>query len=101
MTVQQTQITVVHHSQTGALIVGNPDVGHVIYKGRLKLISRLPDAEEEAKMVGRKLGVEPLLGQQATKQAVLEAMGSVALIHLDEDELHWHLRLANLTVDLE
>ena len=33
-------------------------------------------------MVGRKLGVEPLLGQQATKQAVLEAMESVALIHL-------------------
>ena len=71
-----------YHSQTGALIVGNPDVGEVIFKGRLTSISRLPCAEEEAKMVGRKLGVEPLLGQQATKQAVLEAMGSVALIHL-------------------
>ena len=71
-----------YHSQTGALIVGNPDVGDVIFKGRLTSISRLPCAEEEAKMVGRKLGVEPLLGQQATKQAVLEAMGSVALIHL-------------------
>ena len=71
-----------YHSQTGALIVGNPDVGEVIFKGRLTLISRLPCAEEEAKMVGRKLGVEPLLGQQATKRAVLEAMESVALIHL-------------------
>ena len=71
-----------YHSQTGALIVGNPDVGEVIFKGRLTPISRLPCAEEEAKMVGRKLGVEPLLGQQATKQAVLEAMESVALIHL-------------------
>ena len=71
-----------YHSQTGALIVGNPDVGEVIYKGCLTLISRLPYAEEEAKMVGRKLGVEPLLGQQATKQAVLQAMESVALIHL-------------------
>ena len=71
-----------YHSQTGALIVGNPDVGEVIFKGRLTSISRLPCAEEEAKMVGRKLGVEPLLGQQATKQAVLEAMDSVALIHL-------------------
>ena len=65
-----------YHSQTGALIVGNPDVGEVIFK------ERLPCAEEEAKMVGRKLSVEPLLGQQATKQAVLEAMESVALIHL-------------------
>ena len=71
-----------YHSQTGALIVGNPDVGEVIFKGRLTPISRLPCAEEEAEMVGRKLGVEPLLGQQATKQAVLEAMESVALIHL-------------------
>ncbi len=71
-----------YHSQTGALIVGNPDVGEVIFKGRLTPISRLPCAEEEAKMVGKKLGVEPLLGQQATKQAVLEAMESVALIHL-------------------
>ena len=71
-----------YHSQTGALIVGNPDVGEVIFKGRLTPISRLPCAEEEAKMVGRKLGVEPLLGQQATKQAVLQAMDSVALIHL-------------------
>ena len=71
-----------YHSQTGALIVGNPDVGEVIFKGRLTPVSRLPSAEEEAKMVGRKLGVEPLLGQQATKQAVLQAMESVALIHL-------------------
>ena len=71
-----------YHSQTGALIVGNPDVGEVIFKGCLRSISRLPFAEEEAKMVGRKLGVEPLLGERATKQAVLQAMESVALIHL-------------------
>ena len=71
-----------YHRQTGALIVGNPDVGEVHFKERLTFIGRLPDAEEEAKMVARKLGVEPLLGQQATKQAVLQAMNSVALIHL-------------------
>ena len=71
-----------YHSQTGALIVGNPDVGEAIFKGCLKSISRLPSAEEEANMVGRKLGVEPILGERATKQAVLQAMESVALIHL-------------------
>jgi len=32
-------------------------------------------------MVGTKLGVEPLLGKQATKQAVLQAIDSVGLIH--------------------
>ena len=71
-----------YHSQTGAMIVGNPDVGEVHFKGRLTNISRLPFAENEARMVGQKLGVEPLLGQQASKQAVLQAMDSVALIHI-------------------
>ena len=70
-----------YHSQTGALIVGNPEVGRVLFKGCLTVIPRLPYAEKEAKMVGKKLRVEPLLGQQATKQAVLQAMRSVGLIH--------------------
>ncbi|XP_078354411.1 uncharacterized protein LOC144639021 [Oculina patagonica] len=70
-----------YHSQTGALIVGNPDVGRVRYKGRLKFISPLPCAESEANMVGEKLGVKPLLGKQATKQAVLQVINSVSLIH--------------------
>ena len=71
-----------YHCQTGALIVGNPDVGEVHFKGRLTNISRLPSAENEAKMIAKKLGVEPLLGQQATKEAVLQVMNSVALIHI-------------------
>ncbi|XP_020606532.1 tetratricopeptide repeat protein 28-like [Orbicella faveolata] len=71
-----------YHCQTGALIVGNPDVGEVHFKGKLTNISRLHFAENEARMVAKKLGVEPLLGRQATKQAVLQAMNSVALIHI-------------------
>ena len=71
-----------YHCQTGALIVGNPDVGEVHFKGKLTKISRLQCAEKEAKMIAKKLGVEPLLGQEATKQAVLQAMNSVALIHI-------------------
>ncbi len=70
-----------YHSQTGALIVGNPDVGRVRYKGRLKCIAPLPCAISEAKMVGEKLGVKPLLGKQATKQAVIQVINSVSLIH--------------------
>ena len=71
-----------YHCQTGALIVGNPDVGEVHFKGKLTTISRLQCAENEARMVGIKLGVKPLLGRQATKEAVLQAMSSVALIHI-------------------
>ena len=62
-----------YHSQTGALLVGDPDVGEVIYRGRLnKKFVPLPGARKEAEMIGRLLGVRPLLGQDATKQAVLE-----------------------------
>ena len=71
-----------YHCQTGALIVGNPDVGEVHFRGKLTTVSRLKYAEKEARMVAKKLGVEPLLGRQATKQAVLKAISSVALIHI-------------------
>jgi len=71
-----------YQCQTGALIVGNPDVGEVHFKGKLKHISRLQCAENEAKRIAKKLGVEPLIGKQATKEAILQVMNSVALIHI-------------------
>jgi len=40
------------HSQTGALIVGDPEVGHVTYKGRLERKPSLPCARKEAEMIG-------------------------------------------------
>ena len=70
-----------YHSQTGALIVGDPDVGKVLFKGKLHPIKRLPFAGEEAKMIGDLLGTQPLLGKQATKQMVLQRINSVSLIH--------------------
>ncbi|XP_078358260.1 uncharacterized protein LOC144643021 [Oculina patagonica] len=70
-----------YHSQTGALIVGDPEVGKVFYKGRLKNFIPLPGARKEAEMIGRLLDVQPLLGQHATKQAVIQRINSVSLIH--------------------
>ena len=71
------------HSQTGALVVGDPDVGEVIYSGSVnKKFIPLPGARKEAEMIGQLLGVEPLLGQHATKQAVLQRINSVSLIHI-------------------
>ena len=70
-----------YHSQTGALIIGDPDVSTVYCKGKLTSFSRLRCAGNEAVMIGQLLGVQPLLGQQATKQAVLERLHSVSLIH--------------------
>ena len=70
-----------YHSKTGALIVGEPDVSDVYYQGKLLQLNPLPWARKEAEMIGRLLGVQPLLGKGATKQAVLESMHSVSLIH--------------------
>jgi len=72
-----------YHSQTGALVVGDPDVGEVIYRECVnKNFVPLPGARKEAEMIGQLLSVQPLLGQQATKQAVLERIRSVGLIHI-------------------
>ena len=70
-----------YHSRTGALIVGEPDVRDVYYKGCLGILSCLPCAREEAEMIGKLIGAEPLLGKQATKEAVLQNLHSVSLIH--------------------
>ena len=72
-----------YHSQNGALVVGDPEVGVVIYREEInKKFDPLPGARKEAEMIGRMLGVQPLLGQHATKQAVLERISSVSLIHI-------------------
>ena len=70
-----------YHSKTGALIVGEPDVSDVYYQGKLLQLNSLPWARKEAEMIGQLLGVQPLLGRDATKQAVLESIHSVSLIH--------------------
>ena len=70
-----------YHSQTGALIVGDPKVGDVFYKGDVQRFSSLPCARKEVEMIGRLLETQPLLGKQATKQAVPQGIHSVSLIH--------------------
>ncbi|CAH3172507.1 unnamed protein product [Porites evermanni] len=70
-----------YHSKTGALIVGEPDVSDVYYQGKFLQLNPLPSARKEAEMIGRLLGVQPLLGKDATKQAVLKSMHLVSLIH--------------------
>ena len=61
-----------YHSNTGALIIGNPKV---------HWLQPLPGARKEAEMVGRLVGVPPLVEEEATKQAVIERISSVSLIH--------------------
>ena len=65
-----------NHSETDALIVGDPDVSQVFF------LSQLPCARKEAEMIGELLGVQPLLGHQANKPVVLDMMHSASLIHV-------------------
>ena len=70
-----------YHSQTGVLIVGDPDVGEVLYNGDVYKPPRLPFAEMEAEMIAQLLGAKSLVGKQATKQAVLQSISSFSLVH--------------------
>lgn len=71
-----------YHCKKGALIIGNPKVGEVMFRGKRKDIHDLPCAEEEAKMIGHLLDVQPLIGSQATKEAIKQHLQEgVAVIH--------------------
>ena len=70
-----------YHSQTGGLVVGDPDVGEVCYNGEVYTPRRPPFAREEAEMVGRLLGAHTLLGEEAMKEAVLQRITAVSLVH--------------------
>ena len=61
-----------HHHKSGALLVGDP----------LTELPPLPCARKEVEMIGRMLGITPVLGTQATKDEVLARLGSVALVHI-------------------
>ena len=71
-----------YHSQTGALVVGDPKVGRVYYRGEIHNFTSLTGARKEAEMIGQLLGVQPLLGERATREAVLQAINLVSLIHI-------------------
>ncbi|CAH3152583.1 unnamed protein product, partial [Porites lobata] len=69
------------HSTSGAVLVGNPWVETVRIKG-CKPFPQLPGAEEEVKMIGKILNIEPLTGKKATKDQVLSRFNSVSLVHI-------------------
>ena len=69
-----------YHCKTGALLVGDPWVQEITYKGRK--LQQLPCARQEVEMIGRILNTAILTGTDATKDAVLQRLSSVALVHI-------------------
>ncbi|NER35032.1 MAG: CHAT domain-containing protein [Oscillatoria sp. SIO1A7] len=69
---------------SGAFVVGNPTMPMLqVQLGKPPIqLAPLPGAELEAKAIAEMLGVEPLIGSQATKAAVVRGMRQARLIHL-------------------
>ena len=65
-----------YHCKSGVLLVGDPWVQDVTE------LEQLSYAREEVEIIGKTLGCAPLIGRQATKDAVLRRLGSVALVHI-------------------
>ena len=72
-----------YHSKSGVLLVGDPYVKEVKrVRGKRVRLEQLPCAEEEVKTIGKILNTKPLTGRDATKEEVLQRIGSVALVHI-------------------
>ena len=67
------------HYKKSALLVGDPCLEGVLFEGRK--LDPLPCAREEVVIIGRILGADPLIGEEARKDEVLRRLPSVALIH--------------------
>lgn len=70
------------HSDSGALLVGDPDVQEVVIRGERGALRSMPFARKEVLMIGSLLNIQPVIGATATKMEVLDRMTSVALIHI-------------------
>lgn len=71
-----------YHSHEGALVVGDPKVNRVKFKGRIRHFVRLPSARQEAEMIAELLGIPCLVGESATKEEVLRRISNVSLVHI-------------------
>ncbi|MBV1854291.1 CHAT domain-containing protein [Catellatospora tritici] len=82
------------HRYSGPLVIGNPSTD-------------LPSASAEAQAIARILGVAPLLGSDATTEAVLGSAHGRTLIHVSahvrvnrEDPFETHIQLANGSIPI-
>jgi CHAT domain-containing protein len=67
----------------GALVIGDPSVGKVMLDGEETDMPPLESADAEARVIAYRLEVTPLIGQEATKPAVIEKLRQgVSVIHI-------------------
>ena len=71
-----------YHSKSGALLVGDPCLKKITDERGNPIYDPLKYARMEVEMIGKILGSQPLTGEDATKEAVLQRIASVALVHI-------------------
>ena len=71
-----------YHSKSGALLVGDPCLKKITDKRGNPIYDPLKYARMEVEMIGKILESQPLTGEDATKEAVLQRIASVALVHI-------------------
>jgi CHAT domain-containing protein/tetratricopeptide (TPR) repeat protein len=83
LTNQKRQKNQQNSSQT-ALVIGNPQMPSLSFKigEPPEQLSQLPGSEAEAKAIGTLLNVQPIIGNQATKDAFKQKISTAKIIHL-------------------
>ncbi|CAH3015221.1 unnamed protein product [Porites evermanni] len=71
-----------YHSKSGALLVGDPCLKKITDKWGNPIYDPLKYARMEVEMIGEILKSQTLTGEYATKEAVLQRIASVALVHI-------------------
>ena len=71
-----------YHSKSGALLVGEPCLKKITDKRGNPIYDPLKYARMEVEMIGEILKSQTLTGEDATKEAVLQRIASVALVHI-------------------
>ena len=71
-----------YHSKSGALLVGDPCLKKITDERGNPIYDPLKYARMEVEMIGKILKSQPLTGEDATKEAVLQRIKSVSLVHI-------------------
>ncbi|CAH3028250.1 unnamed protein product [Porites evermanni] len=71
-----------YHSKSGSLLVGDPCLKKITNKWGNPIYDPLKYARMEVEMIGKILKSQPLTGEDATKEAVLQRIKSVSLVHI-------------------
>ena len=80
---QLPEITIDHGNELHDFcVIGDPNIPPFVLNGEVWVLGRLPHAQREAEWVARALKTTPILGDNATKEAVLLRLSNAKIVHI-------------------